>query len=268
MHLRAVILTLTLTTTGLCAQDKPAEVIRLPSVEQHQAAIIPVKTLSGDSFNRLARMLSVFKVEYSADEKLRTILVYARPEVIAQIRKVVEELDRPGSEAAIGRNIEMTLTFLRCNASPQTASGELPADMEAVAKQIRAATQCKSIELWDTLPLRLQEGKVTEQNLRLPGSLPEIPGAVTKGQLRIAPEAVTRKESGRYVRFEMVRIQLQVPYMTSKETPHPGAPFNFLDVSLNTAGDFKEGQKTVLGKLSGGEDAGSTFVVVALKVLD
>src|SRR5688500_11217080 len=114
MRLRAVLPTLGLTTLALCAQDKPADFPRLPPVVEQQAAIIPIKTLSGDSFNRLANMLSVFKVEYRADEKLRTILVYARPDVIAQIRKVIDELDRPGSEAAIGRNIEMTLTFLRC----------------------------------------------------------------------------------------------------------------------------------------------------------
>ena len=268
MHLRAVIPTILLTTTGLCAQDKPAEVPRLPPVVEQQAAIIPVKTLSGDSFNRLARMLSVFKVEYSADEKLRTILVYARPEVIAQIRESRRGTRPPGSEAAIGRNIEMTLTFLRCNASPQTASGELPADMEAVAKQIRAATQCKSIELWDTLPLRLQEGKVTEQNLRLPGSLPEIPGAVTKGQLRIVPEAVTRKESGRLreIRDDENTITGAV-YDIEKYTQLYG----LVQLSGRIAQHrrrFQRRAETVLGKLSGAEDTGSTFVVVALKVLD
>lgn len=268
MRLRAVLPTLGLATLALCAQDKASELLRLPPVVEQQAAIIPIKTLSGDSFNRLANMLSVFKVEYRADEKLRTILVYARPDVISQIRKVIDELDRPGSEAAIGRNIEMTLTFLRCNTYPQAASSDLPPDMESVAKQMRAATQCKSIELWDTIPLRLQEGKVTEQNVRLPGSLPEMPGAITTGQIRISPEAVTRKESGRYVRFDTMRINLRVPYLTSKQAPHPGAPFSFMDVSLNTSGDFKEGQKTVLGKLSGAEDATSTFVVVALKILD
>jgi hypothetical protein len=41
-----------------------------------------------------------------------------------------------------------------------------------------------------------------------------------------------------------------------------------MDVSLKTSGDFKEGQKTILGKLSSAEDETATFVVVSLKVLD
>ncbi|MCL4402693.1 MAG: hypothetical protein M1436_08540, partial [Acidobacteria bacterium] len=106
-----------------------------------EAAIIPVKTLSGDSFDRLAKMLGVFNVRYTADNKLRTILVYAPKDVVAQMRHVVEQLDQPGSEAAIGRNIEMTLAFLRCSTKPQPNERPLPPDLEPVAKQLRAATQ-------------------------------------------------------------------------------------------------------------------------------
>ena len=41
-----------------------------------------------------------------------------------------------------------------------------------------------------------------------------------------------------------------------------------MDVGLNTAGDFMEGQKTVLGKVSGIDDESAVFVVISLKVLD
>src|SRR5256885_7818712 len=44
---------------------------------------------------------------------------------------------------------------------------ELPADLEAAARQLRAATQYKDIQLWDVLPVHLQEGKDAQQNLRL-----------------------------------------------------------------------------------------------------
>jgi hypothetical protein len=258
MRLHTTVFTAVLTAATLFAQEKPGEV-KLHGNEQ--AAIIPVRTLTGESFNRLSNMLSVFNVRYQSDYKLRTILVYASPEVIAQIKKVVEELDRPGSEAAIGRNIEMTLTFLRCSTKPPSGPSTLPSDMESVAKQLRAATQYKTVEIWDAIPLRLQEGKTTEQSVRLPGSRPDAPGTATTGLIRITPEAVSTKDSGRFVRFEKLVIDLRM-----------GNPTNglvqFTPVSLNTAGDFKEGQKTVLGKLSGAEDETATFVVVALKVLD
>ncbi len=218
MRLRTVLLMGLLTATGLVAQEKAAEAKPEAKVTPEEAVIIPVKTLSGDSFNRLAKMLSVFQVKYVADDKLRTILVYASPEVIAQMKRVVEELDRPGSEAAIGHNIEMTMTFLRCSTKAQGDSGALPADMEAVARQLRAATPYKSIEVWDIVPLRMQEGKETYQQLRLPSSDPDLP-QVTTAELVIRPEAVIRKESSRYrtLRFHEDRLSCSVCHSSFQE---------------------------------------------------
>ena len=197
-----------------------------------------------------------------ADKNLRTILVYAPKDVVEQMRKVVNELDRPGSEAAIGRNIDMTMTFLKCSSMKYVGATPpaLPADLEPVAKQLRAATQCKDIEVWDIVPLRLQEGKVTEQSERLPGSVPG--GAVPTVQIRIHPESVSRKDQGRYVRFEQVQIGFQLPVPTGANQ------FQYMDFGLTTSGDFMEGQKTVLGKVSGMEEDTAIFVVIALKVLD
>ena len=241
----------------LQAQDKPAETKQEP----REAVIIPVKTLTGDSFDRLVNLLGVFRAQaqYSGDKNLRTIVVYAPKEVVDQMRKVVEDLDRPGSEAAIGRNIDMTMTFLKCSAkAPPGGPAALPADLESVAKQLRAATQYKDIEVWDVEPLRLQEGKVTEQALRLPGStLPN--GLFPTANIRIHPESVTHKDQGRFVRFEQVKIGFRVPMPTGP---------SFIDFGLTTSGDFMEGQKTVLGKVSGMDEDTAIFVVIALKVLD
>src|SRR4051812_27404014 len=109
-----ILMTILLAAGFLQAQDKPAETVK---PEPREAAIIPVKTLTGDSFDRLVRLLGVFnaQAQYSGDKNLRTIVVYAPKDVVEQMRKVVAELDRPGSEAAIGRNIEMTMTFLKCS---------------------------------------------------------------------------------------------------------------------------------------------------------
>ena len=234
----------------LQAQDKPAEVKQEP----REAVIIPVKTLTGDSFDRLVNLLAVFNTPIRADKNLRTIVVYAPKDVVEQMRKVVAELDRPGSEAAIGRNIDMTLTFLKCSTGLiQPAPAALPADLESVAKQLRAATQYKNIELWDTVPLHLQEGKDTDQTLRLPGSSNGI------AQIRIHPEAVTRKDQGRYVRFSVIQLSFRIPF---------GDQNQFMNSDLKTAGDFMEGQKTVLGKVSGAEVDTAIFVVITFKVLD
>jgi hypothetical protein len=252
-------MTILLAAALLQAQDKPAEV----KTEPREAVIIPVKTLTGDSFDRLVNLLAVFNTQVRADKNLHTILVYAPNDVVEQMRKVVAELDRPGSEAAIGRNIDMTMTFLKCSSAKvlgAPAPAPLPADLEPVAKQLRAATQYKDIELWDIVPLRLQEGKETQQSERLPGSQPG--GAVPTVQIRIHPESVSRKDQGRYVRFDRVQISFRVPVVTG------GSQVQMMDFGITTSGDFMEGQKTVLGKVSGMDEDSAIFVVIALKVLD
>jgi hypothetical protein len=254
----------------LQAQDKPAEVKQEP----REAVIIPVKTLTGDSFDRLIGLLRVFngQAQYSGDKDLRTIIVYAPKDVVEQMRKVVSELDRPGSEAAIGRNIDMTMSFLRCSNKVNPAAPALPADLEPVAKQLRAATQYKNIELWDVLPLRLQEGKEASDTLRLPSAgLPA--GTYANATIRVRPDAVTRKDQGRFVRFGSLRIGFRVPVVTGSFQAGLGGAANqvqysYIDLGLDTSGDFMEGQKTVLGKVSGAEDDTAIFVVIALKVLD
>lgn len=248
-------------TAGLVtAQDAPQA--PAPPAQQMETAVIPVKTLTGDSFNRLVRLLGVFRgANLNGDDKLRAIVVYAPKEQIAQIRQVIDQLDRPGSEAAIGRNIEMTLSFLLCSSKPPAQPKPLPADLEPVAKQLRAATQYQNIELWDVLPLREQEGKQTNDSLRLPvpAGLALPPNQAPVANIVIMPESVNRTGSMRSVRISTLRMSFRIPV---------GSGNSYIEEALDTAGDFQEGQKTVLGKVSGMEEGTAIFVVISVKVLD
>ena len=250
MRVSTLLMTILLAASLLHSQDKPAPApdkpAEKPSEANFEAAIIPVKTLSGDSFNRLVSLLGVFGARLNGSEKLRTILVYAPKDVIAQIRKVVEELDRPGSEAAIGRNIDMTVSLLRCFARPMAEPSTLPTDLEPVGRQLKAANLCKDVQIWDTVPIRLQEGKQSSDDSRLPGV---NAGAV---RMNVTPEAVIRKDQGRYVRFANLNLDFSGPGNQQR---------------IYTAGDFMEGQKTVIGKVAG-SDEDSIFAVISLKILD
>jgi hypothetical protein len=255
-----LMMSLVLAAASMRAQEKAPEPPPAPKVDM-VSAVIPVKTLSGDAFQRLVRLLGAFKASFSADDRLRTIVVYAPKDVVEQMKRVVQELDRPGSEAAVGRNIDLTLSFLRCSTKTSAeAPPALPPDLEPVAKQLRAATPYKTIELWEVLPLRIQEGKQSTQTARLPSGNSALPPSTA--MIRLDPEAVSQRETGRSVRFEHFNLNFRIPYNTSN-LPQ----FQFMEVGLNTAGDFKEGQKTVLGKVGLLDDT-AVFVVVALKVLD
>ncbi|HVW11174.1 MAG TPA: hypothetical protein VHC90_21460 [Bryobacteraceae bacterium] len=235
--------------------------------EPLEAAVIHVNTLTGDSFDRLVNLLRVFKASVQADSQLRTIVVYAPKDVVAQMKRVIAELDTPGSDAAIGRNIEMTLTLLRCSQKAPASGAKLPDDMESVAKQLRAATQYKDIQLWDTIPLRLQEGKETSETMELPGTADPLLHQPTVVSLRLDPEAATRKGEGWSVRFRRVSLDFRIPVVTGTFSDGSKPQFTYQNVGLDTSGDFVEGQKTVLGKISGVESDSTIFAVVSLKVL-
>jgi hypothetical protein len=262
------IITMAVVAATLSGQDKPNEVKH----EAWDAAIIPVKTLSGDSFRRLVNLLAVFNASCRGDEKLHAIVVYAPKDVVVQMRHVVEELDRPGSEAAIGHNIDMTLAFLRCSTRAASEKREFPADLEAAARQLRAATHYKDIQLLDIVPVHLQEGKLAEQSIRLPVAVPGMQGMSATGEARILAEAVIRRDTGRYVRFDTLKMNFRVPQVvatsqTGQGTSPASTQFVYTDRALNTAGDFKEDQKTVLGKIDI-DDESAIFVVISFKVLD
>ena len=249
-------LILLIAATLAFGQDKPDDKkAPEPAPQAMEAEVIQVKTLTGDSFARLMKLLKVFEADVQGDSQLRTIVVYAPKDKVAQMRRVVEQLDRPGSEAAVGKNIDMTLTLLRCSTKAATDDAPLPKDMEPVARQLRAATQYKDIRLWDVLPLRLQEGKEMTETLRLPGATGD--SSAPMGMFAIYPEAVHRKDPGRYVRFSRLNLDFVMPYANRA-----------LNIGLRTSGDFQEGQKTVLGKVSGTGDSDVIFAVIELKILD
>jgi hypothetical protein len=262
MRLRAAALILALAATLTYGQTPASEA---KPQEALQAEVIHVTTLTGDAFDRLVNMLGVFKASIRADTQLRTIVVYAPKDVVAQMRRIVAELDTPGSDAAIGRNIEMTLTLLRCSQKPSSDT-KLPADMEPVAKQLRAATQYKDIQLWDTIPLRLQEGKDTTETMQLPSPTGTVNQPTTLS-LWFNPEAATLKGNKWSVRFRRASMDFSIPIVTGTFKDGSAPQYSFQKVGLNTAGDFLEGQKTVLGKISGGDSDTTIFAVISLKVL-
>jgi len=248
------------TALALLAQDKVSD--KAPEVspavpgQSNEAVIIPVKNLVGDSFQRLLNLLSVFNARYKGDADLGTIVIYAPHDVAIQMKHVIDELDKPGSVANLGHNIEMTLTFLRCSPSGAAGSESLPSDVQSVVRQLRATVPCAQAQVWDTVPMRLQEGKEGSGNLQLPQQAPNV--KKTSVAIRMRPDAVFRRDQSRYVRFARVDLTFH--------STEPNGQIS--DFSVNTAGDFMEGQKTVVGKVSGLNGEESIYSVIALKVLD
>jgi hypothetical protein len=264
MRLAILIMTLMPAVNALPGQEKTAEARQ----EDREAAVFHVKHLSGDAFNRLPKLLMAFGAQFQSDDQLRTIVAYAPKHVLNEMRRVIEELDRPDSPILLGRNIQMTVAFLLCSQQPQPATGPLPGELEPVAKQLRAGGLCKELRLWDLLPLHLQEGKVTRLTLDLPSLRPGYPGALVRAHVMLQPEFVAQRDSGRYLRVRTLDFTVNFPDPRSVvgEEKRPAAYLGPL--TLSTSGEFKEGQKAVLGKLTTLDDLTGVFAVIWFRVLD
>lgn len=233
------------------------------------AVIIPVKNLTGDAFERLSQLLKAFGAEFKADSQLRVILVYAPKEVADQMRRVVEELDRPGSLAAAGRNLEIALQLVRCGTGAANSEMPLPPDLEPVAKQLRATMGCKSVELWENIPVRLQEGMSHQARFRLyskPQGIEEKLGAFPSVELTMWVEAVVNRPDGRYVRLRELLATFTIPLIREHEDGRNRLE-RYERYNLRTAAELKEGQRTVLGKV-GLDNGSSVFLVLTPKVVD
>ncbi len=253
----SVLIAFTLLGQDKKAEEKPPTPINMDRTG-YEAEIIHVKSLSGDAFTRLSNLLQPFQVEFQADEKLRTIVVYGPKDTVAQMKKVVEQLDRPGSLAAVGKNIEMNLSFLLCSPPSDSKALDIPKELASVARQLENTMGCKDVKFIDTIPIRMKEGDESRTNNNALPLLMEkgSPSAAT----RFFPEAIIQTGTSRYVRFQRAMISLHLPF---DQTP---SSIHFRNVDLETSGDFKEGQKTVIGKLSGKDT--SIFAVIDLKILD
>ena len=97
--MRLTMLTIALAAASLLRAQEKAPAGPPPEMV---SAVIPVKTLSGDAFERLCKLLDAFKVSFRADDRLRKILVYGPKGVVEQMKRVVQELDRSHGRRELG----------------------------------------------------------------------------------------------------------------------------------------------------------------------
>lgn len=117
----------------------------------------------------------------------------------------------------------------------------------------------KGFSLLDTLVLRSREGPGAEASGVVATTAQQNPKTLYQFKFRSA--TITPGEKGPVVRIDGLRSGLKVPMSM-------GAQFNYVDVSINTDIDIREGQKVVVGKANmDGTDKAMILVVMA-KVVD
>lgn len=208
---------------------------------------------------------------------LRAISVgTSTPSDLAAAEEVIKRYDVSGASARPGnRNIEL-IAYMLMAAPKGTAGDALPAELDPVAKQLKAVFGFNDLRLLDSLLLRTREGIPAEASGNAGITNAAIPNATSTYQLRIAKSSVNSSERGNTIRLDGFRFGIRVPYPIASFQAGVGSTgavpvstqFQFTEVGFNTELDIREGQKVVVGKTKV-DNTGSAFILVlTAKALD
>jgi hypothetical protein len=202
---------------------------------------------------------------------LRTVSVGTPdPKDMTTAEELVKRYDVPRGAAPAGnRNIEL-VAYMLMAATRGTAGEALPADLEPVAKQLKALFGYADLRLLDSALIRTREGVQAEASGNAGLASPDVPNATSPYQLRVAKAIVTPSERGNMIKLDGFRFGIRVPYLTGSFQPGVGSAgvtplvstqYQFSEVGFSTELDIREGQKVVVGKAKV-DNAGSAFILV------
>lgn len=184
------------------------------------------------------------------------LIIRGQAPVVDMIEDAIKKLDvapAPAPEQRPSPNVELTVQLLRASAQ-QGADNDIPKDLDATIRQLRAIFPYKSYHLIDT---EILLGRSGVRELNAQGTLP---GVATLYQFYVQPNVVPGS-SPHAVHLANLRLNFQEPTVVDGKTQYRAA-------GIQTEIDVREGQKTVVGKatLAGSEDA--IILVITPKVIE
>lgn len=247
----------------LFAQDTPP-----PPAPKWQQKVFDLKYVDPRPLANLLGSLQVrndTRVNANVELKAVTVGTY-EPNFIALAEELVARYDKPNSSARVSaRNIDIVVHMIL--AAPKGESGNaLPADLDGVAKQLKAVFGYNDLQLMDTAIMRNREGRPGNFTGNAGKPDPALPsGATSIYQIGYKDTALTA-ENGKpnMIRMDDFRFSIRIPY------PVGGSPgqFQFSEVGFSTNLDIREGQKVVVGKNKIDASDKALILVVSARAVD
>ncbi len=191
----------------------------------------------------VADVLRVFGYSINADRDMHVIAVTAPADGMTSVEEAIKRLDVP---AAAPKDIEL-IVYLVVASEQASGGGELPAELQPVAGELKKIFSYKSFRLLDSVLLRTQ-----------PGNMANDRGTIASGgdtrtmsyTFQVQPSAVTDDPNGRLIRLDNLNLSVE------------GGDHN---AGIHTEITVREGQRVVVGKSNIGS-GGSLILVVSAKV--
>lgn len=192
----------------------------------------------------VASLLNVFGYSINADLALHVIAVTAPADGIAAVEDAIKRLDVP---AAAPKDVDLVISMIVAS-EQSSAGGELPAELQPVATELKKLFPFKSIRLLDTILLRTQPGNRAQAN-----GVVVLPNYTNGGErpygFSVYPNSVTEDGNGHLIRLEQLHLSLQMP--------------GGHEAGIQTEITVREGQRVVVGKSNMGNDQALVLVVTA-----
>lgn len=272
MRTRAILMLMatTVLSSALVAQEPPAagakpEVVTAARpATGRQYRLISTKIVEVDLLAK--RFQDAFNVAAQALPSFPALLVSGSEDQVREVEAIVRALER--SQTAKPRPPEertwnVELTFWMLMGGPQaTPAAKVPAGMEPVIAQLRAAFPFEQYTVLDTMYMRSRSGQQVEHASVV--SWPHLPtnAPPTYSQLKYTARVT---DEGRLVNLNGLRFGGQLPVATgvSSGANTPWQTYNF---GMNTELDVRDGQRVVVGKANAAGGMG-VFLVVSSRVL-
>ena len=218
------------------AQDKPPE--RL---------LISLKYINP---SQLQNLIHPYGVNFNFNEEMKVITLSGPSDAVDAAAAMIRQLD------VAPKDIELTVYYMVGSAGEYDNLGSVPPkELEPVVAQLKNAFTFKNYRLLDVLVLRSRTGQQASSSANL-GTVNAANGNVQPIIGQFGMRSATLAPDGSTVRLDGMKLNLRWP-----------AAGTYLDLSLNTDVDIKEGQKVVVGRLGITHDQ-ALFLVLTAKVVN
>jgi len=214
---------------------------------------------------RLADLLTFFQARIKAEPGLRLIAVGTEDQAtMTAIEETIKRYDvaRGPIVPSTVSNIETIVHILA--ASPKGTAGDaVPADLEPVAKQLRATFGYTDIRVLDSIIVRSRDGEEVGATGNAPGVHPNAPASRPARYSLSFRTRTSSGDRGRHVRLENFRFNMSAPIPGDRE-----GTWGATEVGFRTDLDVREGQKAVVGKAKVDSSDTALVLVVTARVVE
>jgi hypothetical protein len=230
--MRMIRIWLVIVPLSILSAQEPSKPAQAVSPEAWGTKSIQVKYVDPE---QLRRIFSGQSYVMEADRDLKVLTVHGPSAFLKEVEETVKRFD---IAPPVPANIQITV-YLLAVAEQASSSGTLPAELAAVAKELKTAGGSQALRLADCQMVRVRAGQSAEAM----GSTASPPTAATLSRIQLDSASVNPDPKGDVISLDGLRVWLNVP--PTPETPHVESKSNG-DVAANI--DLVQNQAVVVSK--------------------